>query len=247
MATIGIGDIHGHLRALEDLLAQLRQEASKDDVVVFLGDYIDRGPEPKGCVDAILTFERETAADVVCLCGNHEEAFLRTLRTHQHHSWLLGMEGFDTVKSYSEEAADVLLRAAYSTKASLYLGHGELPYQVFFDAIPESHLSFFDRLLPYYRNSDCICTHGGLDPRIARFEDQPQRALIWGVKGFEDTYVGTDTIVYGHWSNADIDADLWPRPKIAGNSIGIDTILHGVLTAIRLPDRRVIQSNRYDY
>ena len=48
MATIAGGDIHGNLSALEDLLAKLIPVLSRDDVVVFLGDYIDRGPDARG-------------------------------------------------------------------------------------------------------------------------------------------------------------------------------------------------------
>ena len=52
-------------------------------------------------------------------------------------------------------------------------------------------------------------------------------------------------MVYGHWNNATLDANGWPSPLILGNTIGIDTIGFGVLTAIRLPDRRVFQSPLY--
>jgi predicted MPP superfamily phosphohydrolase len=52
------------------------------DTVVFLGDYIDRGPNSKECVDAILSLQQDVAAEVVCLCGNHEDWFMRTLRDH---------------------------------------------------------------------------------------------------------------------------------------------------------------------
>ena len=56
MATIAVGDIHGYLGPLRDLLARLRAEVTQDDTVVFLGDYIDRGPDSKGCIDAIRAF-----------------------------------------------------------------------------------------------------------------------------------------------------------------------------------------------
>jgi hypothetical protein len=52
--------------------------------------------------------------------------------------------------------------------------------------------------------------------------------------------------VYGHWDNAALEADGWPAPKIVGRTIGLDTIAHGVLTAVRLPDQRVFQSARYE-
>jgi hypothetical protein len=51
--------------------------------------------------------------------------------------------------------------------------------------------------------------------------------------------------VYGHRNNAVVSADGWPSPAILGRTIGIDTISHGVLTAVRLPDGRVFQSARF--
>jgi serine/threonine protein phosphatase 1 len=54
MATIAIGDIHGNLAALEDLLGQLAPDLTTGDTLVFLGDYIDRGPHSRGCIDRIL-------------------------------------------------------------------------------------------------------------------------------------------------------------------------------------------------
>ena len=88
-------------------------------------------------------------------------------------------------------------------------------------------------------------THAGLDPTVARLEDQSVNALLWGVVGFPDRYQGTETLVYGHWNNADMDPTGWPTPRIVGSTIGLDTISHGVLTAVRLPDRLVIQSERH--
>lgn len=78
MATFVVGDIHGHLRALEDLLDRLQAEVAGDDRVVFLGDYIDRGPSTKGCVEAILTIRHNVKSEVVTLVGNHEDSLLRT-------------------------------------------------------------------------------------------------------------------------------------------------------------------------
>ena len=92
MATIVIGDIHGNLAALLDLLGQLRHEVGEKDVVVFLGDYIDRGHDSRGCIDAILAFRRESPAEVTCLRGNHEDWLLRTQKDYACHSWLLGMK-----------------------------------------------------------------------------------------------------------------------------------------------------------
>jgi len=246
MATIAVGDIHGNRTALNDILVQILSEGVAGDTIVFLGDYIDRGPDSKGCVDAILGFQRDVEAEVVCLLGNHEDWFLRTLRDYRCHSWLLGMEAFDTMRSYSVEAARTLREAKANAVADVYAGSCALPYEVFFDCIPEDHLRFFESLRLYHQSADCVCTHGGLDPRVARVRAQAREAFIWGAGSFPHGYDGDEIIVYGHRNNAAVNADGWPAPMIVGRTIGVDTISHGVLTAVRLPDRRVFQSARYE-
>lgn len=245
MATIAIGDVHGHAAALRDLLDQIRSEVGAGDTVVFLGDYIDRGPDSRACVDAILAFEREADAEVVCLLGNHEQWLLRTRRDFRRHSWLLGMEAFDTIRSYSADAAETLREAASSAGLQLYVGHCALPYEAFFDQVPHEHMRFFEGLQPSHVTEDCICTHGGLDPAVARFSDQTTEAMVWGARGFPARYDGAAVVVYGHWDDAVLDARGWPTPNLRERTIGIDTISHGVLTAVRLPDRRVFQSARH--
>lgn len=245
MATVAVGDIHGNLAALLDLLGELRTEVADGDVVVFLGDYIDRGPDSRGCVETILTFRDESRADVVCLLGNHEDWLKRTQNDHTRHSWLLGMTALDTVRSYSPAAERTLREAAGEAGLRLYLGRYDLPYGVFFDAVPPSHRQFFAQLRLSFQSSDCICTHAGLDPGVTALADQTLESLVWGHAAFPVDYRGEPTVVYGHWNNANLDAQGWPTPRIVGNTIGIDTISHGVLTAIRMPDRRVFQSARH--
>jgi serine/threonine protein phosphatase 1 len=245
VATIAVGDIHGYLGPLTDLLARLRDEVTADDTVVFLGDYIDRGLDSRGCIDAILAFEDEIAGSVVCLRGNHEDWLLSTLGDFRRHSWLMGMDAFDTIRSYSPEAARIIGDAHKAAGHSLYMDRVPLPYQVFVDAIPREHRNFFNNLQPYYRAADGICVHGGLDVNVARLEDQDLQACLGANDGFPEDYRGEEIVAYGHFNNADLDSDGWPRPRIIGATIGLDTIAHGVLTAMRLSDRRLFQSARY--
>jgi serine/threonine protein phosphatase 1 len=245
VATIAVGDIHGNLAALTDLLGQLRADAAAGDVVVFLGDYIDRGPDSRQCIDAILSFKQDIPADVVCLRGNHEDWLLRTRADYTKHSWLLGMDPYVTVRSYSAEAERMLRHAMQDVGLRLYVGTCSLPYDVFFDTMPQSHRTFFDQLVLSFQSEACICSHAGVDPRVADLADQTEKSLVWGNGPFPDNYRGQRTVVYGHRNNAELDPAGWPRPRITGNTIGIDTISHGVLTAIRLPDRRVYQSARH--
>lgn len=245
MATIAIGDIHGNLAALDDILRQVSCEVAGDDTIVFLGDYIDRGPDTRGCVDAILRFQSEVRAEVICLIGNHEDWFLRTRHDHSRHSWLLGMEAFDTIRSYSVEAERALREAVSNAGSQVILGDVVLPYETFFECVPQEHIRFFEGLRPYHQGADCVCTHGGLDPRVGRVHEQARDAMIWGAGDFPRGYQGVEIVVYGHRNNAVLNADGWPAPRIAGRTIGVDTISHGVLTAIRLPDQRVFQSARF--
>ena len=213
--------------------------------MVFLGDYIDRGPQSKACVDEILTLQNDLPSELVCLCGNHEDWLLRTRHDYRHHSWLLGMDGLDTIRSYSIDAADTLRDAMSAGGLALYEGQCALPYDLFFDRMPDAHRRFFDSLQTYHKSPDCVCSHGGLDSSVPRIEDQTRAAWLWGAGGFPHRYEGADAVVYGHWNNAVLDARGWPSPLIQGRTIGIDTIAHGVLTAIRLPDQRVFQSARH--
>ena len=245
MATIAIGDVHGHFEALDDLLRALRPELGRSDVVVFLGDYIDRGRDTKKCVDRILAFEADTPAEVVGLYGNHDDWMLRSRRDSRTHTWLLATDAFKTIESYSREAADAL-RAAIADARGAHYGNGyALPYRLFFDSMPESHVQWFDRLRVSHRTAHCFCAHGGVDPAVTAPDQQTRHDLIWGGSGFPERYEGPDTIVYGHHNNARLTADGWPMPAISGRTIGVDTIAHGVLTAVRLPGGDIFQSGRH--
>lgn len=245
MATLAIGDVHGNRAALDDLLARLGDELSAADTLVFLGDYIDRGPDSKGCVDSILRLRESCRASVVTLMGNHEDWLLRTVANPCRHAWLTVMQGYVTVASYAPEVAAELERLVYEMGPSLVLDPVPLPYHLFFDAMPPEHLAFFKSLKVYHQTPEAVCTHGGLDPHGGPVERQKRGALIWGAETFPSEYAGPETLVYGHWDDAVLDETGWPRPALGAASIGVDTISHGVLTAIRLPERRVIQSGRH--
>jgi serine/threonine protein phosphatase 1 len=245
MATLAIGDVHANLPALRDLLEQLTPVVEPGDSVVFLGDYIDRGPDAKGCIERILGFREETPARVETLLGNHEDWLLRSLASPTRHSWLLGMEAFDTIASYSPDAARALRAALEQAGPRLLTERVELPYHLFFDAMPVAHLAFLRGLKTHHRTPDALCVHGGLDPAVSELERQPREALVWGSDDFADRYRGAERVVYGHWGDASVGASGWPSPRVRERTIGIDTIAHGVLTAVRLPDLRVFQSARH--
>ena len=245
MASIAIGDIHGNLAALNDLLAQIEPILTSCDTVVFLGDYIDRGAESSSVIDRILTLRRETIATVVTLKGNHEHWLLKTMSDYTCHSWLLATEAYSTIESYSPVAAETLRTAALMIgRDALYGGLLPLPYEVFFNALPPTHVEFFRGLQLFYQLADCIFVHAGLDVQIASLEKQPPFALLMGTFNFPGLYFGPSVVVYGHHDDAEV-RNGWPHPRVTPWAVGIDTVSHGVLTAVRLPDRTIFQSARY--
>lgn len=245
MAVIAVGDIHGNLRALDDLLDQVTSEIGSGDTIIFLGDFIDRGPDSKGCIERILDLTRTTKAQVVGILGNHEQWMLQTCRDFTHHSWLLGMEAMETIQSYAPQAATKISERLADLGPRVILEKVQLPYELFFDAIPAEHMAFLSGLRTFFRAPEGVFVHGGVDPANGQVEAQPIDHLIWGVEGFPDQYHGNDRIVYGHANNAVLDEKGWPHPRILGQTYGLDTIAHGVLTALRLPDGAIIQSRRH--
>lgn len=241
MSVIAIGDIHGNSEALKDLLAKVVPEMHRHDTLVFLGDYIDRGPDSRGCVDEIIRLKRESPFTVITLLGNHEQWMLRCLHDPTRHSWLIGMDALETIQNYSEEAARQIAKALDEYGARLFTLRITLPYDVFFNAMPREHLEFFQRLQPYYRERDVLCVHGGVDLEGA-IDPPDVNTCVWGPTGFPEEYSGADSVVYGHRNNAIVNDDGSVQPRIGPNkTYGIDTISHGVLTALRLPDGKVFQ------
>jgi serine/threonine protein phosphatase 1 len=245
MASIAIGDIHGNVAALNDLLAQIEPTLTAKDTAVFLGDYIDRGTQSADVVDRILKLRRESEATVITLKGNHEDWLLKAMRDYTHHSWLLAGDGYPTVESYSSDAASALRSAVAEVgKDALYGGRARLPYNVFFDALPAAHTAFFEGLQLFHRTEDATFVHAGIDSKAGNLERQSPFTLLMGTLGFPQDYSGPPAVIYGHHNNAEV-RDGWPHPRITQWTIGVDTISHGVLTAVRLPERTTFQSARY--
>jgi serine/threonine protein phosphatase 1 len=246
VATIAIGDIHGHLAALEDLLAKVQPTLSRSDVLVFLGDYIDKGPDVRGCLDRIIAMREEAPCPVVGLLGNHDQAMLRTWKDPTSHSWIF-MGGFETIESYSAKAAAAIQAEFEAAGPRLVLEKVRVGYERFFQEMPATHLAFFEGLSLYHETADVVCVHAGVGPQGSPNHLQDPEVFTWGAGGFPDEYRGTQAIVYGHWENSVEDEAGWPWPCILSNrTFGIDTISKGVLTAMRFPDGAIFQSEKRD-
>lgn len=243
MATIAIGDVHGNISALEQVLRLVEDEVDASDTVVFLGDYIDRGLDTQACIESILAFRAKSPAAVVCLLGNHEDWLLDTLNDPTDHTWLMATAAIETIQSYSIDAAVEIARCARAAGRDLYQSRVPLPYSLFFDVLPPAHLEFLHSLRRYHQTANAVCVHGGLDPDLGAIENQTSEALVWGTGDFQHRYTGEPPLVYGHWSNARSFADGRAEPIVIGHTIGIDSIKRGTLTALKMPDGLVLQSN----
>jgi serine/threonine protein phosphatase 1 len=207
-----IGDIHGESEALRELLAELPVQPS--DLVVFLGDAINRGPDSFDCIAQIIAFDR---CRKVFIQGNHEEAMLQFLEDGDI-APLAGLEGQATLDAYA--------RAGYAlVPGNLY-------------SLPQDHLHLYAQAeswtLPFYITDDYIFTHAGWDLALP-LTLQSSGALRWGkVKGQVQPY-WQQTVVRGHTP--------FPKVTFARTKqyIGVDTgcSLGGFLSAVALPSGEV--------
>jgi serine/threonine protein phosphatase 1 len=172
MRRFAIGDIHGCLDKLEDLLGKIKPSAN--DTLIFLGDYIDRGSASKEVVDLLI----ELAADVPCifLRGNHEDMFLEFLVDGANRLTYFYNGGGMTLDSYA----------------------GHKPYQGPENLLPEEHKAFFENLQWYYEDDECVYVHAGLYPGVP-LSQQKNRDLIWIRDEFIFSLTGLDKkVIFGH-------------------------------------------------
>jgi serine/threonine protein phosphatase 1 len=228
-----VGDIHGHLDALGPLLAKLaddltRSRPAERPLLVFLGDYVDRGPDSRGVIDAILALEAGADFEVVALKGNHEDALLRFLADGGFGpNWLTNW-GEATLISYGVRPPAPGAEATETPRVQAEL----------LAALPQAHRAFLGRLATSVTVQDYLFVHAGVRPGVA-LAAQAEQDLIWIRYEFlqSDADFGK-VVVHGH-----TPAQL---PELKANRIGIDTGVYysGVLTAVRLEgtDRRIIQA-----
>jgi len=242
MATVVIGDIHGNLVLLQNLLAKINHILTQETAVVFLGDYIDEGPDSRGIIERLLQFREQHAGNVHFLKGNHEQWLLESLKNHTKHSWILSMGSLETIKSYSPELELEFRNIMKRTGPSLITDKIPLPYDLLLNQMPREHLAFFESLELYHQNEDCICTHAGLSRDFTSVEKETERSLLWGDAEFPEYYTGTKLVVFGHFSKKARLVNGVPKPLVTKNAICIDTSGEKVLTALQLPERRIAQS-----
>src|SRR5262245_22242280 len=109
MRTYAVGDIHGLLDKLLSLMARCERDAGGEPMrFVFVGDYIDRGPDSRGVVEFLIDLQSRRSDDVVCLMGNHESLALAAIDSSLNvGQWLMNGGGM-TLDSYDVTSAQDL-------------------------------------------------------------------------------------------------------------------------------------------
>lgn len=208
-----IGDIHGCLEKLRELIDQIGIDYTRD-TLVFIGDYIDRGSFSKEVVDYILRLRSEYK-NIICLLGNHEQMFLRYLEGIDEDLYLIN-GGVNTLRSY-----EILLSDDTEKRKS---------------RIPAAHRRFFESLLPYYETDEYIFVHAGLRPGLP-LSDQESHDLLWIRYEFmESEQDFGKTVVFGH---TPLMSPLIDKNKIG---IDTGAVYGGKLTCIELPEVKIYQA-----
>jgi serine/threonine protein phosphatase 1 len=154
--TVAIGDIHGCADALAAVIDAVAP--GRDDTLITLGDYIDRGPNSRGVLDRVIALAGRCR--LVPLLGNHEEALLDALRDKDNLRRWLTLGGADTLRSYGWAPGG--------------------PRRALADWIPKPHREFLAGCRDYYETPTHLFVHAGFVPELTRGE-QPALALRWRV------------------------------------------------------------------
>lgn len=197
MRVLAIGDVHGCLLQLNDLLGLVRPAAN--DLVITLGDYVDRGPDSRGVIDRLIELKRG-GIQLVCLRGNHEVLMLqaRTGDRGDRANWL-AVGGVQTLGSYGPTPG----------KSGTFAD------------VPAEHWEFLEyHLLDYYETDSHIFVHAGVH-RDLDLDEQPDYMLYWEFLADEMRHRSGKTVICGHTSQRS------GEPKVVPGAVCIDTFAHG--------------------
>lgn len=223
-----IGDIHGcrnQLAELTEVILRDSESGPKEQKIIYLGDYVDRGPDSHGVIEDVLN--PDPKFEVRYLRGNHDQIMLDFLTDSSIYSTWERLGAQETLLSYG-----------VTPPQTFEPDEMERTRELFIDALPRRHRIFFENLLSFTEVGHYYFAHAGVRPGV-RLEDQEPDDLLWIREPFLSSKADFGkVVVHGHTPRA--------RPIERRNRIGIDTgaYMSGCLTAVVLegPDVRFIQS-----
>lgn len=212
MGLIAIGDIHGCCKTLDALLEKLAP--GKGDELVFVGDYVDRGPCARAVIDRLMKLRNEVKC--VFLRGNHEQLMLAYVDYGEYDAWAMN-GGVMTLNSYLDANRQL--------------------------AVPMRHIDFLRDTVLYYDTPDFFFVHAGLDPRLTIAENLAsfdEDVFLWERSHLKArTLAWEKPVVCGH-TPVEEPVD---QPLLINIDTGCVYFMHpgrGRLTAVRLPEREFV-------
>ena len=167
-----VGDIHGSLRQLHSLVTRCERDAAGRPMkFVFIGDYIDRGPESRGVVEYVMNLQSRLATNAICLMGNHEALTLSAIENNGNANNWIPNGGDMTLRSYGASSAR---------------------------DIPADHIEWFRSLQPAFDDGQRLFVHAGIDP-ARPLDQQDEHDLLWIREPFlSDQRDYGRLVVHGH-------------------------------------------------
>ena len=163
---IAITDIHGELKKLESVLSKI--DVRDDDTFVFMGDYIDRGPDSKGVVEKVIEIKEKF--NTVCLIGSHEYALLHAKQDEYYNFLFWNYGGPETVKSYGGR----------------------------FENILQTHGDFYRNLQFYYLTDKYLFVHAGIDPSYSLEDQSETDLVYIRSAFYRNKHNLPQKIIFGH-------------------------------------------------
>jgi len=221
-----VGDVHGCLDKVLRLLDSLNYDPAQDRLI-FLGDYIDRGPNSKGVLDLLMQLQHENAANIF-LMGNHEDNFLTYLQ-----ACLEGQQG------HYGRRAPFFAGGGIATLASYAPGLRDPDEGQWVDTVPLEHRQFLAQLSLYWTDDAYIAVHAGVRPGIPLASQDKHDLLRIRGPFLQYAHGLGKWVIFGHTPFPQV---FWDVDKI-----GIDTGAcyqaegYGKLTALCLQTREIVQ------
>jgi serine/threonine protein phosphatase 1 len=214
-----IGDIHGRDDLLretaERVEADLKTRSSEHAVTVFLGDYIDRGPDSKGVIERLASGKWPTP--IIALAGNHEDFLLSFLEDAGFLAFWRSQGGLETLHSYGVDIGPAMAGRDFDEVQAAFTAR-----------LPKQHRDFLETLKVSASIGDYFFCHAGVRPGIAL--DRQNRDDLLNIR---EPFLSSEAehgklVVHGHTPAV--------APEIRPNRIGIDTAAYatGRLTCLVL-------------
>ena len=212
---LAIGDIHGCPVAFEALLEAVNP--GTDDLVIMLGDYIDRGPDSKVMVDRLIRLH--ATLHIVSLAGNHEEMVLEWRKNNYTATltwWANG--GLSTLRSYCQGDERWLIDMFWKSFSTTRTGEFHAAACAL---IPQVHWDFFENCIDWYEIDDYIFVHGQLDPDLELAEQSPHEVRWARFHISQKPHRSGKKVICAH------TPQVSGLPTDIGHAVCIDTYLYG--------------------